>query len=833
MKPLEKNELTAAQPVRELSVGDTDAAVQLSSFGFETTAEIEPLDQIIGQDRAMNAIQLGLGVPHEGYNIFVAGLTGTGKMNTIKRSLQKRLDNGPVPEDWVYVHNFDNPDEPQAIKLSPGKGKQLKKDMHRLVERLKQALPKAFRQEDFSREKEQLSEKYQQQSLQQTERLEKMAKEHGFAVNLTSSGQISFVPLIDGKPAESREQIDKLGDEEKQRIREAETTLAKEANKIMQQQRDTMQNLSEEVRDIERRFGAYVVKPMIENIKESYKDNEPVLQYLDRVGEHVLDNLQDFQQKEKKQGGGLMGALMQGSQTQPQFLEYEVNLLVDRCHCETAPVVIEDAPTYRNLFGNIDRTVDARGRLVTNFTQIKAGSLLRANGGYLVFNIEDALTEPFVYKNLKRALKSGSTQIESFNPWLPFSTGTLRPKPIPITTKVVVLGRPLIYHLLRLYDEEFGSIFKVKADFGTEMPRNESEHMHYARFVAGLAKEENLRRFSRNAVAEIVRFAARRAGKKDKLYTRFSEVADLLREANYFAGRENGEVVGANHIRKALDNRIFRSERIAEKIRELIKDGTLLVDAEGTKVGQVNGLAIVDQGDYAFGKPSRVTASVGLGSEGLINIEREAKLSGGTHDKGVLILAGFLRNTYGADKPLAVSASICFEQSYSGVEGDSASATELFALLSTLARIPLRQDIAVTGSVNQWGQIQAIGGVNEKIEGYFDVCRTVGLTGSQGVCIPAGNVQNLILRADVREAVENGQFHIYPIETVDQGLELLTGIQAGTTEQDGTLHCLIDRRLTEMARTLKQFGPSAEAKSQPPAEQPAPVSPPAPPASKS
>jgi ATP-dependent Lon protease len=488
-----------------------------------------------------------------------------------------------------------------------------------------------------------------------------------------------------------------------------------------------------------------------------------------------------------------------------QLLEYKVNVIVDNSQTQTAPVFVEEVPTYRNLFGSIDRTVDRRGRLVTNFTQIKAGSLLRANGGYLVFNIEDALTEPFVYKSLKRTLKSGCMQIESFNPWIPFSTGELRPEPIPINTKVVVLGNPMLYYMLRFYDEEFPLVFKIKADFGTEMPRGEKEQMQYARFVAAMVRDEHLKAFTREAVGEIIRFGSRAVGDKTKLLTHFSQTADLIREADYFAHSQKAEFVDSLHVEQALRNRIYRSDRIAEKIRELIEEGTLLVDVQGSKIGQVNGLAVIDLGDYAFGRPTRVTASVGLGTEGLINIEREAKLSGRTHDKAVLIIGGYLRNVYGRNRPLTLSASICFEQTYSGVEGDSASAAELYVLLSTLAQIPIRQDIAVTGSINQWGQIQAIGGVNEKTEGFFDVCREVGLTGHQGVCIPHSNVRNLILRKDVQQAIADGVFHIYPVSTIDEGLEVLTGFKAGSADEEDTIHWLVSQQLTRMMEQMKGF----------------------------
>ena len=797
--------LQAAAPVEELSAADTDSPIDWEALPFQTTADLEPLEEIVGQNRALAALEVGLGIQQEGYNIFAAGLTGTSKMETIKSSLQRRLVGLPIPNDWVYVHNFDNPDQPWALSLKPGQGRQLERDMDRLITHLKEALPKAFRQQDFREEKEQLSRKYEKKFEEYTTRLASMAKERGFEILATPAGQISFLPHVHGKPAESPEQLEKLSQEEKDRITEGEKELAREVSHMMQDQRQLMQTLSEEVRGVERQFASYVVAPAIAAIKQSYVDHERVRQYLDRVHSYILDNLSDF-----REGGAAQTVPPQlqsvlGSDVEYQMLEYKVNVIVDNSQAKTAPILVEEAPTYRNLFGSIDRAVDRRGRLVTSFTMIKAGSLLRANGGYLIFNLEDALTEPFVYKSLKRALKSGTMQLESFNAWIPFSTGELRPEPIPLHTKVIVVGNPMLYYLLRFYDDEFPLVFKIKADFGDEMPRGEKEQMQYARLVATTIRDEHLRPFTREAVGEIIRFGSKSVDDKTKLLTRFSEAADLIREANYFAGLNNAALVEASHVEQALENRIFRSDRIAERIRELIEAGTLLVDTRGSKIGQVNGLAVIDLGDYAFGRPTRVTVSVGLGSEGLINVEREARLSGRTYDKAVLIITGYLRNTYGQHRPLTLSASIAFEQVYNGIEGDSASAAELFALISRLAQVPLRQDIAVTGSVNQWGQVQAIGGVNEKIEGFYDVCRVIGLTGQQGVCIPQSNVRNLILRKDVQQAIADGEFHIYPIRTIDEGLELLTGFKAGSPDEEDTLHWLVEQRLSQMADQLRNL----------------------------
>ncbi len=820
--------LQTAAPPEELSGEQADFTIDLNALDFATTADLDPLDEIIGQSRAMSALEIGLGIKERGYNIFVAGLTGSGKMQTIKRSLQKRLDGSATPNDWVYVYNFTDPDQPWAISLPPGKGGQLEKDMDRLIQNLKEALPKAFRQQDFREEKEQLSRKYEERIEEHTNRLAKMAKDRGFEIGFTPGGRVSFLPYVEGKPAETREQLEALTEAERNRLAEGEKELAREVGRLMQEQYQMMQNLSEEVRNVERQFADYVVLPMVEAIKQSYLDYDRVQQYLDHVHSHILNNLSDFQE-----GGGAPQAVppqlqaMLGRDVERPLLEYKVNVVVDNSETRTAPIIVEEVPTYRNLFGSVDRTVDRWGRLITDFTQIKAGSLLLANGGYLVFNVEDALTEPFVYKSLKRALKSGRIELESYNAWMPFSMGGLRPEPIPISTKVVVVGNPLLYYMLQFYDDEFPFLFKIKADFGTEMPRGDREEMQYARFVAAVTKRENLRPFTREAVGEIIRFGSKQVADRTKLLTRLSETADLIREADYFARIRDARQVEASHVEEALDNRIFRSDRIAEKIREMIEDGTLLVDVQGSRIGQINGLAVVDLGDYAFGRPTRVTASLGLGAEGLINIEREAKLSGRTHDKAVLIIGGFLRNKYGQKRPLTLSASIAFEQTYSGIEGDSASAAEIYVLVSNLAQVPVRQDIAVTGSVNQWGDIQAIGGVNEKIEGFFDVCRVIGLTGRQGVCIPESNVKNLILRKDVRQAIADGEFHIYPIRTVDEGLELLTGFKAGSPEEEGTIHWRVEQRLDQMSETLRGLAATREIRMIPTApEQPEPPAPP-------
>ncbi len=536
-------------------------------------------------------------------------------------------------------------------------------------------------------------------------------------------------------------------------------------------------------------------------------DNPEVEEYLAEVKAHIIDNLDDF--KEQERPSSPLPFLLPPS-PQDLFLEYDVNVVVDNAHTNGAPVLVESSPTYLNLFGTIERVVDRSGRLVTNFTRIKSGSLLRAHGGYLIFSLEDALTEPAVWKALKRTLKSSRIEMETYEPFALFATSGLKPEPVQIQVKVVVVASPFLYHMLYAWDEEFREIFKVHADFRHAMELDAQHLSVYGQWVARVCRQEGLPHFDRSAVERLVEFGARQAGDRQKVSAASAEITDLVREAAYWARKDNGNLVSARHVQQALDQRTFRSNRVEEELREFITQGTILMDIDGRKVGQLNGLAVLQMGEHSFGRPSRVTASVAMGQAGIVNIERESRLSGSIHDKGLLILSGYLRNQYGQDKPLTLSASLCFEQSYSGIEGDSASSTELYALLSRLAELPVRQDLAVTGSVNQWGEVQAIGGANEKIEGFFDVCRVQGLTGQQGVMIPASNVRNLILRADVIEAVAQGKFHIYPIHTIDEGITLLTGVRAGTVAEEGTVNGLVSRRLRALATDLKAFGTGGE-----------------------
>jgi predicted ATP-dependent protease len=768
---------------------------------FASTRELAGAKEFVGQDRVLASLDLGLGVAGNGYNIFVSGLTGVEKLKTLRRWVAERATATATPGDWVYVHNFKHPDSPRAISLGPGQGNRLSEMMQDLVKNLREELPKAFRQEAFDKEKTLLTEKYNARAHELNEHFSALARERGFQVQVSAHGNLYFIPIVNGKPLQRPQDFAALPEEERREVERRQQELTIEMERLARKQHEIMGEMEEDIRLVERRFCESVLIPILERMEQELHNDE-VTVYLAEVKDHVLNNLDDFKETP---AGPMAFPFMAPPRERDPFLEYGVNVIVDNRKTERAPIIVESAPTYLNLFGTIERVVDRFGRVVTNFTRIKSGSFLRAHGGYLIFSLEDALTEPAVWKVLKRTLRSGRIEMETYEPFALFSASGLKPEPVKVNTKVIVLGSAFLYHLLYAWDDEFHELFKVRADFNPVMERDEGHQLAYAQWVGGLCNEEGLPHFDPSAIERLIEFGARQAGDREKVLASYAEIADLVREAAFWTRKEDRQLASARDVEKALESRVFRSNRVEEDIRELIANRTILVDIDGKKVGQLNGLSVTEIGGYAFGRPNRVTASVGMGQAGLINIEREAHLSGNIHDKGVLILAGYLRNRFGQHQPLALSASLCFEQSYGGVEGDSASSTELYALLSRLADVPLRQDIAVTGSVNQWGEVQAIGGVNEKIEGFFDVCRVVGLTGKQGVLIPAANVRHLILRQDVVQAVADGKFHIYPVRTIDDGLAILGGEPAEDGGDARNINKRAGDRLKELALGLREF----------------------------
>ncbi len=778
-------------------------------LGFADTSELQPLDAIVGQPRATEALDLGVGVRHQEYHIYAAGLTGTGRLKLVQQALQERIGAARIPDDWVYVNNFNEPDRPLAINLPAGQGRELRSAVQTLIETLVESLPKAFREEDFSRERDRIGEQYRKKGEEIFHELETHAAEHQIAVKQLPDGEVLFIPLKDGKPM-SPDEIKQLSPDELEELQRRQEQMLQTAGKLLERQQEMQLQLTADVRQVVRSFATRLVAPLVAAIAQRFTIPK-LLQWLEQLQQHIVDHLDRFRLRDQLPPEKL-GELLEGHDLYQQkpFLDYHVNVLVDNSGLPRPPVVIESAPNYKNLFGTIERIVDRYGRVTTNFTRIKAGSLLRANGGCLIFDLLDALTEPFVWKELKRTLKAGVIEIEVYDPFAMFTVSALSPEPIPLNVRLVVAGPPLVYHLLCLYDEDFSRLFRVKADFDVEIRHEADGGRLYGQFVRKLSDTEGTLPFSAGGVAELLRAGARLSGDRHKLSTEFTLIGDVVREADYWARKESADRVTEQHIQTALNRRIYRSDLLAEKIRDLIADGTLLIAVQGTAPGQVNGLAVYNLGDYAFARPSRVSASVGVGAHGIVNIERESRLSGQTFDKGLLILEGYLRNQYAQRNPLSLSAAIAMEQSYGGIDGDSASVAELLCLLGALAGTPLRQDVAVTGSINQAGQVQAIGAVNEKVEGFFDVCQAGGLTGSQGVCFPKANTRNLVLRPDVVQAVEQGKFHLWGIDHVDQAVELFSGIRAGSVEQPETFHGRVQGRLTDMLESLKKHPPGQQ-----------------------
>jgi lon-related putative ATP-dependent protease len=798
----------------EVSIEKLRWRCDLEALPFKTTESIHPCDEIIGQDRAQEAIRLGLNIHSVGYNIFVTGLTGTGRFTTIKCILEESDIQGKIPNDLCYVNNFKNSDMPHMISLPAGQGDAFKKEMETLIETLKKKIPLMFENETYLNKKKEVVEKFRNKQAEMFREFEKKVNKEGFALVQIQMGPYSrpgIFPLIEGNPVnmeqvESMVEENKFSKEELEKLKEKQTQMINELEDIFKETRKAEKEIKEILTSLDNEVISPAVKDSISDIQEKF-DYEKVHQYLDEVQEDILTNLGRFREKEEAPPP-IPGLVL--PQAVDSFSEYQVNVLVDNSETKGAPIIVETTPNYRNLFGTIERVVERSGIWKTDFLHIKAGSFLRANGGYLIFNALDALTEAWVWPALKRTLKNQVIEIQTFDPLYFFSTSALKPEPIDCNTKVIMIGDTQIYYLLYSLDDDFKKIFKIKADFDSVMNKDDDKIQQYASFIRKICDEDKLRPFDKTGIAAVVEHGVRITGRQKKLSTRFHLIADLLREANYWAEKDGSDVVTEKHVDKAIDKRNYRVSLIEEKIQEMIDDGTILIDSDGMVVGQVNGLSVYNLGDYMFGKPSRITAKTSLGKAGIINIDREAEMSGPIHNKGVYILAGYLRGRYAQDKPITMSASLCFEQSYSGVEGDSASSTEIYALLSSISGLPLRQDIAVTGSVNQKGEIQPIGGVNEKIEGFFEVCRAKGFTGKQGVMIPHLNIDDLMLRKDVVEAVKERKFHIYPVKTIDQGIEILTGMEAGEGLEEGrfkegTVNDRVDKKLRELGKKIKEF----------------------------
>lgn len=787
----------------ELSSEQLYTACDPDKFSFNTTADLPDLDEIIGQDRAVDAIHFGIGIQQEGFNLFALGPSRSGKRTVVTQFIEKQAAKQIVPPDWCYVDNFDDPHKPWAIPLPAGTAVRFQADMAQLLGELRSAVPEALESEEYHARLQEIEESLKEKQEQAFEKLHEEANAHGIAMLRTPTG-FAFAPTKKGEVIKP-DQYEKLTAEERKEIEETVDRLQVHLERLIQEAPKWRREMQEDIKRLNRDVIMAAVGQLIDELRRHYAALPDVLKHLDGVQQDVIDHADQFRQPEE--GISILpGVVLPGTERQTTFLNrYRVNVIVDHSDASGAPVVYLDNPTYPNLVGRVEHQAQM-GALVTDFTMIKAGALHQASGGYLILDARKVLLQPYAWEGLKRVLQSREIRIESLGQMLSLiSTVSLEPEAIPLDVKVVLLGERILYYLLCQYDPEFSELFKVAADFDDSVPRSKDNDENYARFIATLAREDKLRPMDAPAVARVIEHSARMVEDAEKLSIRFGKIADFLREADYWAGQAGHETIATEDVQQAIDAHDRRMSRVRERLQEETQRGTLMISTDGAEVGQINGLSVMQLGDFAFGHPSRITARVRLGKGEVVDIEREIELGGPIHSKGVLILSGFLSGRYCPNQPLSLSASLVFEQTYGGVEGDSASSAELYALLSALSGIPIRQNFAVTGSVNQLGQVQAIGGVNEKIEGFFEVCRARGLTGEQGVLIPRTNVKHLMLHKDVVDAVAQGKFHVYAVDSIDEGIEILTGFVAGERGDKGeyppeSINYSVEQKLATLAK---------------------------------
>jgi len=782
-------------------------------FSFTTTEDITEVTGTIGQERALRSLDFGLSMDSMGFNIFAIGESGTGKMSTIMALLKEKAAQEKTPNDWCYVYNFKDPDTSIAISLEPGKGVVFQKEMEELIRILRIEIPKAFESKEYETQRNKLIDEFQQKQTEYLTKLDEEAKSRGFSVKKGPTG-VLIVPVKENGELLTKEEFDAMDEKTRKKLEETGRMFQEKLNDVVRVLREADKLVRDMLAKLERMVALDIVEPLISAMKKKYKSNETILTYLDDVQEEILSHLDEFRTTEEQQSPIPFIKL---PKAETSFNKYAVNVIVNNGDIEGAPVVVETNPSYLNLFGRIEYKF-TYGMATTDFTMIKAGSVHRANGGYLVIDTMDLFKNPFSYDALKRALKNKEIKIEDIlEQYRLISYTALKPEPIPLNVKVILVGNPFVYYILYNFDEESRELFKVKADFDNRMDRTPENIQRYAAFIAHTQKSEKLLPIDRTGVAKIVEYGSRFADHQEKLTTKFSDITDLIRESHYWAQKEQSIVITASHVQKAMEEKILRTNKIEERLREMMLEDTLIINTSGEKVGQVNGLAVLDLGDYSFGKPSRITAKTYTGKAGIVNLERETKMSGKIHEKAILIITSYLGSKYATKKPISLSASITFEQLYEMVEGDSATCAELYALLSSISGIPLKQSLAVTGSMDQNGDVQPIGGVNQKIEGFFDLCKLRGLDGSHGVIIPKRNEKHLMLKDEIVNAVKDGTFTIYTIETMEEGLEILTGMKAGTLQEDGTypegtINYLVTKRLTEISEAMEKKKEAEEEK---------------------
>ena len=775
----------------KIPISNLDFNFKAEELDFETTEELSAIDEeIIGQNRAADSLDFGMRVNKSGYNIFMAGESGTGKSTYAENMAEEKSAKMEQPKDILYVFNFSEPEKPRVMRVPAGMGNDLKTDMEKIVEELQEEIPRAFEGEEYEAERKEILNEYQPKSNKVMQEFEDSARERGFMLQNTSQGLVPVPIDEDGEPI-SREDFQEMDDEKKDEIRNKSQKIQNEISQIMREIRSIKEEAQDELAALEKKIGISVVQPIICHLQDKYEDCEEIVNYLEEVQEDIVDNIDRFRSNDEDQQNPFLA--MQQDDDGSFFIRYQINIFVNNSKTEGAPVIYEKNPTYYNLFGKIEGKSQF-GTITTNFTMIRSGSLHRANGGFLIVHAKDLLTNPFCWDTLKRALINQEITVENIGEqYRSVPIITLKPEAVELDLKIIMIGSPYIYYLLYNYDDEFSELFKIKADFDIEMERNKKNIAKFADFISSVINRDELKEFSAEAVAAMIDFSSRLTGDREKLSTKFNEIIEILVEADVWSDSFGEEIVSASSVKKAIDEKERRSNLLEEKIQEQIDRDHLLLDVSGSEIGQINGLSVYQAGNYSFGRPARITARSYLGKEGVINIEREAKMSGRIHSKGVMILTGYLGGKYAQDSPLSLTASIAFEQSYGGVDGDSATCAEVVALLSSLAGIPVRQDIAITGSMNQKGVVQPIGGVNEKIEGFFKVCQTKGLTGEQGVIIPQRNLDNLMLNQEVVEAVDQGKFNLYSIDDIDQALEIMLAKEADQ------IHSAVKEKLEEYA----------------------------------
>lgn len=783
-------------------------------FPFETTEEVQPLKGTVGQERAVSSVDFGLKIQTNGFNLFVAGQPGTGRTSSITDSVAEMAASGATPSDWVYVYNFEDPLCPKKLKMSPGRAEDFSNDMASVMRTARNELPRAFETENYEDRKANTMQDIQKKRDAIFSSLQQQASSLGFSIEMSPIG-IMTVPMMDGHPL-NREDFDKLNEDEKKRIQENSGQLEQLVNQSLAKIRQLEKEAQDKLKDLDKEVALFAVGHLFEELRNKYQacsqeqECQEILNYLESVQNDIVENVEDFRQTDKRQTPVQIPAAL-AEMSEASFDKYTVNVFVNNIDTEGAPVIIENNPTYYNLFGKVEYKAKF-GFMTTDHNLIRAGAMQKANGGFLILQALDVLRNPFSWEALKRTLRAREAKIENIaEQYGLIPTASLKPEPIPLNVKVILIGSPQIYYLMYALDEDFRKLFKVRADFDIEMARNEQHIEGYAEFISKRCRDKGLKHFHKSAVAKVVEFGSRLIESKDRISTKFIEIADIVSESSFWSEQVGNKYVMAEDVEHALEQKEYRSRMIEDKIQRLIEEGTIMIDTDGSVIGQANGLSIYSIGDYMFGRPSKITCRTAIGRGGIIDIQRETEMGGPIHSKGIMILNGYLTGMYAQDKPLVLSATIAFEQLYEEVEGDSASSTELYTLISSLAGLPIKQGIAITGSVNQRGEIQPIGGVNRKIEGFFEVCKAQGFNGHQGVMIPHQNVRHLMLKEEVIQTVRDGKFNIWPVKTIDEGIELLTGVAAGEKQEDGTypegtVHYLVNQRLDEMAQKVKDFG---------------------------